>query len=242
MSSSRLPGKVMMKHDKYPLIKIMVDRVKRSKLIDGVIIATTTSKNDDALCEYLSHESINFYRGSEENVLKRVLHAAISNDVDVIVELTGDCPLVDPTIIDRSIQAYMSYDADYVANTTITNTYPRGSDVQVFSTSTLKEVALLTSDPDDLENVSLFIYRNPEKYKLVEFPPPSFEIPQDTRFTLDYREDLDVILSILDELGYECTLEEICNFLTSNPEIRKINSGLSVTYINDDVRNKSTND
>ena len=149
------------------------------------------------------------------------------------------CPLIDPIIIDQCIQLFQGADVDYVANTTITNAYPRGSDVQVFSTIVLNEVSMLTSDPDDLENVSLYIYNHPEKYALVKFPPPPYSIPVGTRLTLDYKEDLDVIRLILDILGKDCTLQEICGFLDENPGIRAMNSNLGATYINDDTRNEN---
>ena len=90
MSSSRLPGKVMMRHNDDPLIKVMVDRVKKCTLVDEIIVATTTNEKDDELCEYLKAQSINFYRGSEENVLDRVLSAANTFGTGIIVELTGD--------------------------------------------------------------------------------------------------------------------------------------------------------
>jgi len=237
MSSSRLPGKVMMKHDGQPMIKIMVDRVMSSRLVNDVIVATTVNKNDDELCKYLESKSINFYRGSEENVLKRVLDAAEANGADVIVELTGDCPLIDPTLIDQHIELYLNEDIDYVANTTITNAYPRGSDVQVFSVNTLRDVSKRTSDPDDLENVSLYIYRNPDLYTALKFPAPEYEIPLNARLTLDYKQDLDFINQVFDKLGHNCTLEEICSFLLANPDVMKINQCLGATYVNDDTRN-----
>ena len=237
MSSSRLPGKVMMKHGDYPMIKIMVNRVMSSKLIDDVIIATTTSKNDDALCEYLESESISFYRGSENNVLMRVLEAAEHYSTDVIVELTGDCPMIDPVLIDQHVQLYLSEDVDYVANTTITNAYPRGSDVQVFSTKTLRDVSERTKDPDDLENVSLYIYRNPDRYKVLKFPAPPYDVPSGARLTLDYKEDLMFINKVFDKLGYSCTLQDICDLLLRVPDMMEINAGLGATYVNDDTRN-----
>ena len=238
MSSSRLPGKVMMKHEGVPLVKIMVDRIRKSKFIDSVIVATTTNTNDDSLCEYLKSEEIDFYRGSEENVLQRVLDSADSHDCDIIVELTGDCPLIDHAVIDEAIEAFLSNpEVDYVANTTITNSYPRGSDVQVFTTETLRQVSKETNDLDDLENVSYYIYRTEGRFNLLPMNAPSFDIHPDTRLTLDYPQDLDLICSVLTELGHDASLQSICEFLNKNPETRNINTGISVTYINDQNRN-----
>ena len=238
MSSTRLPGKVMMDHEGVPLIKIMVDRIRKSSIIDDVIIATTVNPKDDDLCTFLEKEGINFYRGSEDNVLQRVLAAAKSNECDLIVELTGDCPLIDSDVIDQAVEMFTSQeDIDYVANTTITRAYPRGADVQVFATETLEKVSHETDDLDDLENVSLYIYRSPGRFNLFPMPEPEFNIPEDARLTLDYPEDFALIKEILSELGHQCTLKEICQLLEIKPELMKINSGLAATYINDKNRN-----
>jgi spore coat polysaccharide biosynthesis protein SpsF len=236
MSSSRLPGKVLAMHNDKPMIQIMVERLRDSLLLDDVIVATTVSENDNELCGFLESKNIPYFRGSEENVLERVLHTAKHFNIDLIVEVTGDCPLLDPTIVDQSIGYFFIADTDYVGNTCITSTYPRGQDVKVFTTDTLEDVNIRTNDPDDQEHVSLFIYNNRRLYTCTPLPAPKFDVNPGTRLTVDYPVDLEVVLSILEELGEKCSFRQIVDFLNENPHILEMNSNLDVDYINDDTR------
>lgn len=239
MSSSRLPGKVLKRtlDDKLSMIEMMVNRINRSMLSDETIVATTTNPNDDELCAHLEKNNINYYRGSEENVLQRVLDTALENSVDVIVEVTGDCPLLDHTIIDQSIGFFFKTRSDYVGNTCITNSYPRGQDVKVFSTKTLSMVNCLTQDKDDQEHVSLYIYNNTSRFKCTPLPAPSLKINPKTRLTVDYPEDLDLILRLVENLGPDCGFDQMIKFMNKNPELYDLNGNLEVYYINDDTRN-----
>ncbi len=238
MTSTRLPGKVMKEWEGKPLIQVMVERLQKASRLDDVIVATTTNPKDDVLCNFLAQKNINFYRGSEENVLLRVLEAAKENKVSVIVECTGDCPLIDPKIVDQSIEHFFNMRAAYVGNTCITDKYPRGVDTKVFSTETLEEVNnRWGDDKDNQEHVSLPIYRHQEVFKCIPLPPPSFFIHPKTRLTLDYVQDLEVIRTILHNLGENCSLQEICKFLDEFPVVRDINGNLNISYINDADRN-----
>ena len=239
MSSSRLPGKVLKKTNdgSMTMIEMMVHRAKKSMLSDEVIVATTTNPNDDTLCQHLSELGINFFRGSEENVLQRVLDTALENKVDLIVEVTGDCPLLHHEIIDQSIGFFLKTGSDYVGNTCITNTYPRGQDVKVFSTKTLSMVNCLTDDKDDQEHVSLYIYNNLDRFSCTPLPAPHTSIDPRTRLTVDYQEDLDLIQRLVEELGTDCSLWQIIDHMKQNPELIEINGNLEVYYINDDTRN-----
>ena len=236
MSSSRLPGKVMATFNEKPMIQIMVERLRDSLLLDDVIVATTVSKSDNFLCEFLESRNIPYFRGSEENVLERVLQTAKNFEVDLIVEVTGDCPILDPTIVDQSIGYFFIADTDYVGNTCITSTYPRGQDVKVFTTDTLEDVYVRTDNPDDQEHVSLFIYNNRDLYACTPLPAPKFSVNPKTRLTVDYPVDLDVVLTILDYLGEKCSFRQIVDFLEENPHVLEMNSNLDVDYINDDTR------
>ena len=239
MSSSRLPGKVLKKTNdgSMTMIEMMVKRAQRSMLSDEVIVATTTNPKDDSLCEHLTDLDIKFYRGSEENVLQRVLDTALSNNADVIVEVTGDCPLLHHEIIDQSIGFFLKSGSDYVGNTCITNSYPRGQDVKVFSTKTLSMVNCLTSDKDDREHVSLYIYNNLDRFSCTPLPHPHIAINPRTRLTVDYPEDLDLVQKLVEQLGTECSLWQILDHMEKNPELIEINGNLDVYYINDDTRN-----
>jgi len=240
MSSTRLPGKVLknIPNSDLTMIELMVNRSRKSMLSDEVIVATTTNPNDDFLCEYLESKNINFFRGSEENVLKRVLDTAKNNHVDVIVEVTGDCPILDHVVIDQSIGFFLKQKTDYVGNTCISNAYPRGMDVKVFTTQTLEKVNALTQDPDDQEHVSLFIYNNRDIFDCMPLPSPKFKVHPKTRLTVDYPEDLELILKIVKTIGVDCSFEQIVQLLESKPELIQINGNIDVSYINDDTRNQ----
>ena len=205
-------------------------------LLDEVIVATTTNEKDDILCEYLEKVSIPYYRGSEENVLDRVLKTALYYNADLIVEVTGDCPLLDYVLVDESIGFFLKTNSDYVGNTCITSAYPRGQDVKVFSTETLCVVNALTQDPDDQEHVSLYIYNNSDRFKCTPLPPPHFTIPDKARLTVDYPQDLEMIWKIIGDLGVECSIVEICRLLEDKPGLMEINGNLGASYINDDTR------
>jgi spore coat polysaccharide biosynthesis protein SpsF len=148
-----------------PALFRMVERVRRSATVDEVVVATTVSPADDAVAGFCDANRIRVYRGSEEDVLLRVLEAARHAEADLIVELTGDCPLVDPGHIDAMVRLFQEGGHDYVYNR-LKPGYPDGLDVQVFPTSGLAEVDRLTRDPVDRTHVSCYFYNHPGKYRL----------------------------------------------------------------------------
>ena len=114
MNSSRLPGKVMLKVCSKPLIDILIERVKKAKKVDEIIIATTTNKKDDILCEHLKNKNCQIFRGSEDNVLSRYYEASMKFNVNVIIRVTADCPLTDPELIDEMISEYLKSKPEYL--------------------------------------------------------------------------------------------------------------------------------
>ena len=158
MGSSRFPGKVMMNVNKIPMIILLIDRLKQVKNLDKIIVATTTNENNNKLCNLLKKNKINFFRGSEENVLGRVIKCALKFKVPNIVQITGDCPLIDPEIVSQVISTHKNNKSDFVSNSTI-RTYPDGMDVCVFSTKNLIKTSKLTKHKRDLEHVTLFMKR-----------------------------------------------------------------------------------
>ena len=154
--SSRLPGKILKDILGRPTLELLVERVRRSKFIQDVVVATTVAPNDETTVKACEKMGVKCFRGSSEDVLDRVLKAAQANQADLIVELTGDCPLIDPVIIDSVIKHFLENNYDYVSNV-LERTYPRGMDTQIFPVRVLAEVDRLTQDPSDRENVSLYI-------------------------------------------------------------------------------------
>jgi spore coat polysaccharide biosynthesis protein SpsF len=197
MNSTRLPGKVLKKVCGKPLLELMIERVRRCRRLDDIVIATSLHPSCDAIVDLANEIGINYFRGSEEDVLGRVLGAVKSVGGDVIVELTGDCPLIDPRVVDHLVDEYLTNGADYCANV-LKRTYPAGMDTQVFSYAVLEKVAALTEDPSDREHVSLYIYNHPELFSLqnVESDLPNYMV--DWRLVVDTAEDFELISRIFE--------------------------------------------
>lgn len=228
MTSSRLPGKILLPVEGKPLLELLIERLRRAELLDNIVIATTDNPSDDVVEQLARRLGVGFFRGSEEDVLDRVLHAAHEHAADVIVEVTGDCPLMDPTIIDRILRTYREKKVDYVSNI-LKRTYPRGMDLQVFSTNVLEKVSRLTQDPVDHEHVSLYIYEHPEIFSLFNVESDLPEKFWDVRLTVDTREDFELIKAIFESLYPSkptFTLEDIVDLLEKRPDLLDINRNI----------------
>jgi spore coat polysaccharide biosynthesis protein SpsF len=225
MTSSRLPGKILRPILGRPTLELLIERLSRSRYIDTIVIATTVNDTDDIVEDLAKKLAIGYYRGSEKDVLDRVLKAARAYKADIIVEITGDCPLIDPSVIDRLIDIYLRGQFDYVSNT-LRQTYPNGLDTQVFSLKTLEEVAELTQDPIDHEHVSLYIYEHPERFTLFNLDSNLPEKYWGLRLTVDTIEDFEVIRSIYEELypaNPSFSLNDVIGLLERRPELIEIN-------------------
>jgi spore coat polysaccharide biosynthesis protein SpsF len=232
-NSSRLPGKVLVDLGGKPALQVMVERLKYVAQLDEIVIATTTNESDDAVAGLAKRLGVGIWRGSEDDVMGRVLDAAKAHGADVIVELTGDCPLIDPIIVSRVIQYYQGAKIDYVSNV-LTRTFPIGMDVQVFATKVLADAEKRTNDPDDRENVSLYIYRHPDLYSLDNVRAWGAEARPDLRLTLDEEEDLFVLRSIHQALqsgGMDYSLREIISYLDAHPVIQAHNAHVQHRWV-----------
>ncbi len=226
MSSTRLPGKVLMDIMGRPMLFYMIERLRLCKSLDDIIIATTVNPADDVIVEFAENNGVKYYRGSEDDVLLRVLEAARANDVDVIVETTGDCPLIDPTVVDELVALYHGNDYDYVSNT-VKRTFPRGLDTQVFSTDKLAEIEGITNNPADRENVSLYFYEVPGRYRLGSLESQLHEKYWDARLTVDTINDFKLIEEIFKRLypeNHGFLLKDIIALVENYPEFLEINS------------------
>lgn len=226
MTSTRLPGKVTLPLAGKPVLARLIERLRRSAYLDAIVIATTTNAPDDAIVALAEELGVGVWRGSEEDVLGRVLEAAQSVNADLIVEITGDCPLVDWRHIDHITALYETGAYDYVANNT-ERTFPRGFDVQIFSVATLAEVDKLTQDPVDRENVSIYIYNHPEKYRLHNWSAEGKMRRPDFRLTLDTKEDHELLDTIFAELlprDPDFSAEDVVDLMLQRPELPQINA------------------
>jgi spore coat polysaccharide biosynthesis protein SpsF len=237
MTSTRLPGKILRPILGRPTLELLIERLLRSEYIDEVVIATTVNSTDDPVEELAKRLSVGCFRGSEEDVLDRVLKAAQRYDADLIVEITGDCPLIDPGTIDQLIGIYLNNTYDYVSNT-LKPTYPNGLDTQVFSRKTLEEVASLTSDPVDHEHVSLYIYEHPERFSLYNLESNLPGKYRGCRLTVDTIEDFELIRIIYESLypgNPAFNLQDIVELLDADENLLKINQHVEQKKVRDEV-------
>ena len=197
MTSSRLPGKVLLQAAGKPMIEHLVNRLQAVPSLDGIVLATTINKADDELEEFSKRMGIGCYRGSENDVMARVIEAAESACADIVVEITGDCPIIDPQIVEQIIRIFNANHADYVSNAHI-RTYPDGMDTQVFRLETLNRSAAMTDDAIDHEHVTLHIRNNPEIFSQLHIvAPPELHWPH-LGLTLDVPSDYKLIKQIIE--------------------------------------------
>ena len=193
IDSSRFPQKILKKIGKLTLIEILLQRVSMSKKIDQIVVATTKLKSDDSLIKILDKNKINYYRGDEKNVLKRFFEAANQFKGDIIVRITGDCPLIDPVVIDEVINLYLRNSVDYASNIEPPS-YPDGLDVEVFNVKELNIANKLATKEYDKEHVTPFIKNKKGIKKINKFLKPNMS---NIRLTVDESIDLQQIKLIL---------------------------------------------
>jgi len=224
-ASTRLPGKVLLDLAGKPSLERLVERVRRSRLVDRVVVATTTNPEDEAIESLCRTLGCDCFRGSQDDVLARVLGAARAVEADLIVELTGDCPLIDHRHIDQVIRLFHETGCDYAANT-VERTFPDGFDVQVFSRRLLEEVDRLTDDPVDRVHVSYYIYTRPGQYRLANWPARADEAWPELRVTLDEERDYLLLKAVFDRLypvNPDFSAREVIDLLRAEPGLRRIN-------------------
>lgn len=225
MTSSRLPGKVMMTALGRPMLAHLTGRLKAAPSIDEIVLATTVNVADDVLVDFAEKDDIRVFRGSEEDVMSRVIGAAESANADVVVEITGDCPIIDPDLVEQTIRVFKRNKAVYCANSFISS-YPDGMDTQVFTLDALKKSFSMTDDPLDREHVSRHIVNNPQLFSHVYLiAPPSLHWPG-LGLTLDEPADYELIRTLIENLGKDNPLfgcGDVIRFLRANPQVLKIN-------------------
>ncbi len=229
MGSTRLPGKVLSEIGGAPMLEYQIRRVKEAKLIDKVIVATSMSPQDDVIVSFCRLKKITCCRGSESDVLSRYYDVAREYEVDIIVRLTADCPLIDPTVIDRTIDLFHQSSCDYVANTVPpeTSRFPDGSDVEVFSMQALECANMEAESEEDREHVTFYFWKSRQGYQFRTSQLSHTEDWSEYRFTVDYPEDFEAvtrIIAILDERKQFGYLDEIIQILKDYPDIYELNS------------------
>jgi spore coat polysaccharide biosynthesis protein SpsF len=225
--STRLPGKIVKLISGKPLLWHVWNRLTHSKMINDIIIATTTNSEDDQIESFCTENNIHFNRGSVEDVLSRYYETAIIFNVDIIIRITSDCPVIDPVILDDMINFFIvensKYKLDYLSNT-FERTFPRGLDVEIFSFESLQKSFTEAKEMYEREHVTPYIYKHPEIFTIKNFfneKDYSFH-----RWTVDTIDDLELIKEIYNSLYDENNIfltKDILRLFDIRPELIKIN-------------------
>jgi len=226
MGSTRLPKKVLLNLQGKSVLEHIINRVKKAKKIDKVIVATTIDKEDDRIAELCEKIGIDYYRGSENDVLDRYYQAAKKFGFKNIIRITGDCPLIDPGVIDKVVELYEKENLDYATNI-MPPTFPDGLDTEIFSFASLEKAWSEAKLKSNREHVTVYIWQHPDLFKQKHIKN---EVDlSDKRWTLDNPEDYEFIKQVYDNLYSskpDFKTEDILQFLKANPEIEKINQGI----------------
>lgn len=222
MTSTRLPGKILLDLDGKPMLAQELARLKRSTLLSEIVIATTTNATDDPLVELAAREGVAIFRGDEHDVLGRYHLAARQFRADAVVRVTGDCPLIDATVVDAAISVLQTEECDYASNT-IERTYPRGLDVEVFHRDVLDRIARLARSMPAREHVTYFLHRErPELF--ITRQVRRADDASDLRWTVDTDEDLALMRKLFSELGAaDIATDELITRLRQRPDLIALN-------------------
>ncbi|MEE3006656.1 MAG: NTP transferase domain-containing protein [Pseudomonadota bacterium] len=199
MGSSRLPGKALRHIAGEPLIKRVIDRVSKVKNLSTIVVATSNSKTDDRLTQYIQSLNIEVFRGATHDVLNRAVSCASYLGVDKFVRINGDSPLIDPELLEKGIEMWTDPSLDLISNV-FPRTYPVGMSVEIIKTDSLKKIMGLTADSCDSEHVTRFFYKNPEKFRILNFESGRSEL-REVRLAVDTEEDLERIDWLFKEFG-----------------------------------------
>jgi spore coat polysaccharide biosynthesis protein SpsF len=222
MGSTRLPGKSLMLLGGKPVIEHVLIRAKQIKGVDEVVLATTTDTADDALANWAKKNNFKCFRGSASDVLDRYYNAAKDFKADVILRITGDCPLLDPEVSGQVLEAFMEGGVDYVTNTK-PPTYPDGMDTEAASFASLERAFKDAKLSSEREHVTPYIWKNKELFKIKNVTGD--EDLSNLRLTIDEASDAKLIELVIAECKKrgKSNLETILNILRENPEWLKIN-------------------
>ncbi len=223
MTSSRLPGKVLKKINGIPNLEIMVKRIRKAQFVNSIIVATTINQEDDLIVQWCIDNNIPYFRGSEDNVYERVLQTHKQFNSDIIIELTGDCPLIDPKLIEEALYTYLNNNYDYVSNS-LKEGYPLGMAVQIYSYKTLESISINRElEYQDKEHVTPYLYTS-GKYSIFNIKAPEKHYMPHLSVTLDTIEDFHVIENVVKNFtNIHFTLEEIIAFSKKNLHLTNMN-------------------
>jgi spore coat polysaccharide biosynthesis protein SpsF len=222
MSSTRLPGKVMMDLGGETVLARVVRRVSRASLIGNIVIATTHKAADDVIVRECNRLGIPYFRGSEDDVLDRYYRAAKENGAEAVVRITSDCPMIEPEISDSVVRTFLEQWPDYASNT-LERTYPRGLDTEIITFDALARSWKEGTKPYERTHVTPYIYEHPHLFRLLHVKG-EHDYSQH-RWTLDTPEDLVFLRAVYDRLGNVDTFHwrDVLAVLDRESELLRLN-------------------
>lgn len=222
MNSTRLPGKVLLDINGETMLSRVVHRVKRASMLNGVVVATSDNTVDDVIETECKKLDVPIFRGCESDVLCRYYQASVFYKADVIVRITADCPLIEPTIIDKVINAFFGSNVDYASNTLI-RTYPRGLDTEVMSALALATAFREATKPYQRTHVTPYLYENANSFRILSVTGSSDY--SSYRWTVDTAEDLQFVRRVYEKLAYNNTFDwyAVLNLCKADPTLTELN-------------------
>jgi spore coat polysaccharide biosynthesis protein SpsF len=220
MGSTRLPGKVLRPLAGEPMLARCVGRLRHSRMVDQVVVATTTGPQDDVIVDECRARGWAWFRGDCEDVLDRYYRAARQYYADVVVRVTSDCPLLGPWLVDDVVRALGA--ADLASNVIPRHTWPRGLDAEAVRMDALERAWREDRDPATREHVTLYIKRHPERFRLVAVN--NDEDLSEMRWTVDTPEDYAFATRVYEHFGHDrFSWREVLALVRAHPEIAKLN-------------------
>ena len=198
MSSLRLPGKVLLEAKGRPLLGYLIERVQKSRELDGVIVATSTAPADDPIAQFCKSGEVKCFRGDLDHVVARFLSAIQANPMDAFVRISADSPWIDPELVDTAVQAFRNGNYDLVTNV-LERTFPMGESVEVLNAKMFSDRSKDITSQDDREHVSPYFYRNRDRFRILNLTSSGADCSS-VRLSIDTREDFDDFKRMLERL------------------------------------------
>jgi spore coat polysaccharide biosynthesis protein SpsF len=225
MGSTRLSGKVLAGVGDHPMLWYVIERTRAAETLDKVIVATTTEPADDIIVAFCRQHGVSCFRGSEKDVLDRYYHAARQHDVEIIVRITSDCPLIDPGIVDKTVRSFLAEQPDYASNSLV-RTYPRGLDTEVMTVRALETAWREARQPYQRSHVTPYIYENPGRFRILSVTGE--EDYSAYRWTVDTPEDLELVRAIYARFeSKEFFFSDVLRLMEREPELAEINRSIA---------------
>ena len=227
MGSTRLPGKVMMNvEDQKPVLYFVIKQLQECKLIDKIIVATTTNEEDEEIVNYIKNLGIDCFRGNPKDVLDRYYQCAKEYSISSVVRIPSDKPLIDPEIVDKVISMFENNSYDYITNFLPNPTFPSGTEVEIFSINALKKAWENAKLPSEKEHVTPYFSNHQDEFKITHIK--NSENLSHLRWAVDKMEDLKLVRKIVSKIKKRPILmKNIVDLFSKEPELTEINRNVN---------------